>query len=529
MRPACAGLAALQLVLSSASALMPLFDAGVTIPGTQSGGAISTAAADLNLDGVPEIITVATSDSLDPHFRVHRFNGNGTWESSNVRSPGYVQARSDRFGGDSFVIDMNGDGYPDILLPDSSNGPGAGRTSWFENPSNGSLDDPWQERVIATWDGSGDQESPAHMSEIFAGDMDGDGDTDVVTRDVMNGVYLLENNGETFARHFLTTNPREGLALFDPDQDGDLDLLLNGVWFEAPDPGDGPTQFADLADTAAFVRHDIAADGVLASPWYPDRNSPGTQAAYASKVMAVDLNGDGLDDVVITNSEELSSVFGDEKPEGITVYLAEVPGGDDWTEVVLQSQSSHLHTLDAADIDLDGDIDLLSGVSSVGVGSEPAEVFVYLNDGDGTSWTKSVVDNVNIYSGVLVDYDADGDVDIVGPDNWRNGPLRAFDSNAGALLLAGDFNADGLVDAGDYQAWRDDLGETTTSGGPDGNGDGVVNAADFTVWRDAFDDLSNAPAVPEPTSSVLLALAIGTGYRRFRFFFGASDAHTRRA
>ncbi|MEO0529781.1 MAG: FG-GAP-like repeat-containing protein [Planctomycetota bacterium] len=521
--------AAAVILPPAAFASTPLFEAGVPIPTVQSGGAISTAAHDLDLDGMPEIITAASSDSSDPHFRIHSRDEAGGWTAINVLTTADVAARADRFGGDSFVIDMNGDSYPDILLPESPNDAGPSRVSWFANPADGSLSSPWEENVIAVWDGSGNEESPAHMSEIFAGDMDGDGDTDVVTRDVVNGVYLLENNGGTFARHFLATNPREGLALFDPDQDGDLDVLLNGVWFEAPDPGDVPNQFADLSDTAGFVRHDITADDVAVSPWYPDRNRPGTQAAYASKVAAADLNGDGLDDVVITNSEELTSVFEDEKPEGIAVYLADSPGGTDWTEIVVQATGTHFHTLDIADIDLDGDLDLLSGVSTVGLGADPAEVLLFLNSGDGTEWERVVVDDRNIYSGVLADVDADGDVDIVGPENWRSGQLSFYESNASDLTpqMVGDFNGDRTVDDDDYQAWQEGWGEESVVGGPDGNNDGVVNAADYTVWRDAFD--ASVAAVPEPRSSSLLGLLIAIGYRRFRFFVGAIDAHTRRA
>ena len=508
--------------LQGASPPDTLYELGATVGNSTggpaiSGGAISTAAADLDLDGVPEIVTVATSNSSDPHFRIHTRNVGGTWDSINVLSKNEVKSRPNRFGGDSILIDMNGDLYPDILLPESANGTGAGQVAWYENPANGALTGGWTEHVVGTWDGSSGADRPAHMSEIFAGDMDGDSDIDLVTRDVNNGVHLLVNDGAgVFSRHFLATNPREGLDLFDPDQDGDLDILLNGVWFEAPDPGNGPAEFADLTDTSNFIQHEITPDGVNNSPWYPDVNNISTQRDYASKVLAVDLNADGFEDVVITNAEELSNNSAAVKPEGITLFLANGAGGDDWTEIVLQTDSRKLHTLDAADVDLDGDIDLVSGISQVGQGDEPAEVFVYLNGGDGTSWTKMGIDDVNIYSGIFVDYDNDGDADIVGPDNWKSGPLRFFESNATLLLasLPGDYNNDGQVNGADLAKWQAALGTSVANPfeGADGDGDLDVDAADFLIWQRQFGQSvdpvqATGTQVPEPTTLGLLGLA----------------------
>ncbi len=501
-----------------------LYEPGATVGNASggvatSGGAISTAVADLNLDGIPEIVTAATSNSSDSHFRIHARNAGSTWDSINVLSNNEVKNnRPNRFGGDSIIIDMNGDLYPDILLPESPNGAGAGQVSWYENPATGDLTGSWTEHVVGTWDGSGGVDSPAHMSEIYAGDMDGDGDVDVVTRDVNNGVHILRNDGAgVFSRHFLATNPREGLDLFDPDHDGDLDILLNGVWFEAPDAGAG--DFADLADTSNFIRHEITPDGVTNSPWYPDANNTSTQRDYASKVLAVDLNGDGFEDVVITNAEELSNNSAAVKPEGMTVYLADGLGGDNWTEIILQTDSRKLHTLDAADVDLDGDIDLLSGISQVGQGNEPAEVFVYLNNGDGTSWTKMVVDDLNIYSGVFIDFDGDGDADIVGPDNWKSGPLRFFESNAIELLsaLPGDYNLDGQVDAADLAVWLTAFGTSVTNAfeGADGDGDLDIDGADFLIWQrqrgQGVDPIqATGTQVPEPSTLWLFGFGVLT-------------------
>jgi hypothetical protein len=75
--------------------------------------------------------------------------------------------------------------------------------------------------------------------------------------------------------------------------------------------------------------------------------------------------------------------------------------------------------------------------------------------------------------------------------------------------VAGDYNGNGVVDAADYVRWR--------NGGPLQNEVatiGTVTAEDYTEWRSRFGNTSGSGsslgggAIPEPTTSGLLALAI---------------------
>jgi hypothetical protein len=76
-------------------------------------------------------------------------------------------------------------------------------------------------------------------------------------------------------------------------------------------------------------------------------------------------------------------------------------------------------------------------------------------------------------------------------------------------ITPGDYDRNGVIDLADYTEWTQTYGKTVFSGrGADGNLDGVIDAADYTVWRDAF--AAAAVAVPEPTSMMILAFAIGT-------------------
>jgi hypothetical protein len=84
-----------------------------------------------------------------------------------------------------------------------------------------------------------------------------------------------------------------------------------------------------------------------------------------------------------------------------------------WTEHLIATDFDYF-SVDAADLDGDGDVDVVGGAHQ---GS--GEVRVYENDGDGTVWTPHVVDAgdtavIDHHDGTrLVDLDLDGDLDVV--------------------------------------------------------------------------------------------------------------------
>jgi hypothetical protein len=97
------------------------------------------------------------------------------------------------------------------------------------------------------------------------------------------------------------------------------------------------------------------------------------------------------------------------------------------------------------------------------------------------------------------------------------------------VQLAGDYNADGVVDASDFVMWRDSVGtQTTLAGDPT---PGSVTQADYYVWRSNFRrtsggmsaHLADAPAVPEPTT-VLLLIMVGLAVSLTRFALQRLDS-----
>ena len=115
------------------------------------------------------------------------------------------------------IMDLNGDGVFDIL---ASRGHGDGLL-WYEGPEFEvhPLDDTMH------W--------PHAMA---AGDIDNDGDIDVVAAGATDGkgVAWFENDGQgSFTKHSLDENQRSYQStLLDLDADGDLDIVLSGVQSE---------------------------------------------------------------------------------------------------------------------------------------------------------------------------------------------------------------------------------------------------------------------------------------------------------
>ncbi len=218
------------------------------------------------------------------------------------------------------------------------------------------------------------------------------------------------------------TSQDEQLSAADIDRNGILDLLLGTQWL----CNDCPLSRALWLNsfTARYPRYGRALDRFLGTwgqkwrvqtvcetPGAPDRNRP------------ADINGDGRLDAVV--GFEAISV-----PGKLAWYEQPVSSAELWKEHVVAYVVGPM-SLDVADMDGDGDMDIVVGEHNL-KDPQSSKLFVFENaDGKGETWTQHLV-----YTGdehhdgaVVVDIDADGDLDIISI-GWGHSRVLLYENKA---------------------------------------------------------------------------------------------------
>lgn len=276
------------------------------------------------------------------------------------------------FAVDMQVADIDRDGDNDVVIPSLT----TQRVMWYENPRPSG--DPrrglWKAHSIG-------MTALAHDVEV--GDVDRDGDVDVVVREKQAAnaatVLFLQQSPSSFKRIVVHTSRGEGTALGDIDGDGDLDLAHNGFWVEMPqDPAAG-----------GFKIHTI-------DPSWP----------WDVGVTIADINADGKTDVLLAPAESANG--------RLMWYESASPKTGPWKGHLIDSGVSYAHTFKTGDIDNDGDLDVVIAEMHQ---SQKDRVAVYFNHGLG--FTRQVVATTGSHNLRVADIGSDGDLDIFGA-NWNN-------------------------------------------------------------------------------------------------------------
>ena len=276
---------------------------------------------------------------------------------------------SGEFTTDMTLADVDRDGRLDIIVGDTDRG-----LVWFANP--GTAGTEWPATVI----GEG------YVHDLEAGDIEGDGDIDVVTCDKKKVVVWVQTAPGAWDARTLLERQGEGTGLADIDADGDLDVVLGGLWFAAP-----PALLTD-----PWNRHEFAAD------WPAD-----------ARVATGDIDGDGRLDVALSASEgegTLAWFAGPADPAAATAWTRQPIGALTLTGT---------HSLQLADLDGDGSLDLLAAEMHTG----GKRVLVYLQRA-GT-WQEMLVSANGSHNMQVADLGDDGDLDLVGKNYAGKG--RVFE------------------------------------------------------------------------------------------------------
>ncbi|MEM8861660.1 MAG: FG-GAP-like repeat-containing protein [Chloroflexota bacterium] len=351
----------------------------------------SLAVGDFNNDGKDDVAAFSGQFRSSVPELMHWYSGPEM--SKNVLNSGAFPERLEQFPGAAESADIDGDGDLDLVLGNAGHGGGkAGEIIWFENQAEiGQSAGDWPIHLIQEF-----TKNAGHMNDIAIADIDQDGKLDVVMRHLGNAETLRilfqdDARNDNWTLRSIGDLPfREGMGMGDMDRDGDPDILLNGYWLETP----------ENPRTEAFTQHTLD-DTYFTQPEQGLNNS--TKQAFG------DIDGDGRTDVVLSTAEGQS---------GWLAWYSQPddPRNDAWPRTRL-TETTGMHTLQLADFDLDGDLDILTGLALGNKG-----VSVWLNSGDGSSFIEMVVDGgISAYTGRPFDADGDGDLDIVAQEQCCNG------------------------------------------------------------------------------------------------------------
>ena len=341
-------------------------------------GANFARAGDLDGDGDIDLVSASPNDSKIALYR--NADGFGTFNGEEI-----ISFEADRVNS-IHLADLDGDGDLDVLSASRDDN----AIGWHANLGNGTFEN---RRVIST-------ELFVAMS-VFTGDIDGDGDLDVVSAsrddDKIAWYEHLDGNGTFGPQQVINTASLRAQAVYvaDLDSDGDLDIL----------------SASELDDKIAWYEN---LDG---AGMFSEQIVISVKANSAHDVLAADIDGDGDYDVV-------SASAADDK---IAWYRNLDGNGTFSDELILSTTADFAHAVSVADIDLDGDLDVLSASIN------DSKLAWYPNtDGAGSFGAERVIstNNSGATSIVAANLDGDGDLDIVASSMFDN-RIAWYESFAG--------------------------------------------------------------------------------------------------
>lgn len=386
-----------------------------TVADTLGGGA---PVADVDNDGDIDMI-VGTGTTCDAKW--YRNDGDGlAWSTLNVELfSGYNLA-----GTKYAFADINEDGFQDMAICH-----GLGIIAWYPNNGDGTF--ALRERIGHELSGG---------TGLAVADLDGDGDNDIAAAGSYGDwITTYANNGDgTFAQQDVVIEHLDQVSTCraaDLNGDGFPELLTNKteaavLWNDGTGhftPGTLPNN--GVAPLGVDLDGDFDLDLVGTGKWYRNEGSGGF-----TEVVDATMNITGA--TKVTSGLVNADAFPDLIYFGATVNVLLNDGNGNFT-TTSTTPTSQLGLLDVADLDADGDNDLVGMDNGFG-----DLLYTYFNDGNGGLTEQLLLDGDQGVPRHLIAYDTndDGNPDVIwarsnGYDHKTYATLNNGDGTMGNIFL----------------------------------------------------------------------------------------------
>ena len=427
-------------------------------------GSTAVALADLDNDGDLDLIgggLYSTGSVDNGAVTIRRNNGSGTFGSAEIilfTNPNFVPNPKEITTGN-----LNGDGFADIVAA---------------VPSGRAIEG----FVVVNSNGSGGFNTPIYYEasqqtfDVAVVDLDKDGHGDVITVANSSAAVTVHKNLGNGSFPVLTryevASLSDAVESADIDNDGDIDIVVNGV--------------VDIVSNDGVVKIlKNNGNGTFA----PAIDYTPTRTFGDMKLR--DINGDGFLDLVLAPNACCSPYH-----FGTALNLG---NGTFAPTVVTEVFSCGDGTIDAADLDGDGDLDIVLTEEETCAGQTDSHIFIFRNDGNQNFVRMpDIVLQGDLPHGLaLADVTGDGRIDII---TALSGGMAVFPGNGnltfGAPIVSttapfkfkmADFNGDGVLDIGmilQQESFGTDLIATAL-----GNGNGTFQAVRTQTGSSVLENL----------------------------------------